>query len=134
MSDITMEKKLELVQQIRSQYHKNQYDMSNREQILYGRTSNREEYMQAAEPGGYGGYNLAGSFTATGRQASAESNASAGTLSFRLRLLLALVLLAGVIVLDKNGTKIAGIAMEEVFQAISADYYEEIEATVNGLR
>ncbi len=41
MNDITMEKKLQLVQQIRSQYHQNQYDLSNREQILYGKI--REE-------------------------------------------------------------------------------------------
>ena len=33
-----MEQKLQLVQQIRSRYHENQYDLSNREKILYGRT------------------------------------------------------------------------------------------------
>ena len=47
MSDFSVEQKLELVQQVRSQYYRNQSDLMNREQILYGRTLTRkpqEEY------------------------------------------------------------------------------------------
>ena len=39
MSGVTAEQKLQLVQQIRQQYRRNRYDMSSREQILYGSTS-----------------------------------------------------------------------------------------------
>lgn len=111
MSDITMEKKLELVQQVRSQYHKNQYDMSNREQILYGRCTARDVYEQDSP--------------------IAEDTGEYRAFSLKLRLVLALVLLGAVIFLDRNNTKIAGIAMDEVFQAISADYYKEVEAFVD---
>ena len=38
MSDATMEQKLRLVQQVRSRYQEDQYDLSQRERILYGRT------------------------------------------------------------------------------------------------
>ena len=39
MSNVTTEQKLQLVQQVRSRYHEDQYDMSNRERLLYGRSS-----------------------------------------------------------------------------------------------
>lgn len=111
MSDISMEKKLELVQQIRSQYHKNQYDMQNREQILYGRSFSRE-----------------GNDTVSGEALSEQGNTS-----FKLRFAAALALLAGVILLDMSGRNIAGISMDKVFQAISTDYYKEVEEFVETL-
>ena len=41
MNDITVDKKLQLINQVRSQYNKDQYDLQHREQLLYGRTSER---------------------------------------------------------------------------------------------
>ena len=38
MSDVTMDQKLQLVQQVRARYHEDQFDLSNRERILYGRS------------------------------------------------------------------------------------------------
>lgn len=39
MSDISVDQKLRLIEQVRSQYHRDQYDLLHREQILYGRMS-----------------------------------------------------------------------------------------------
>lgn len=107
MSNISMEKRLELVKQVRSQYQRNQYDMSNREQILYGRTA------MAEEGGGF-------------QEGVDNRQETRPRSSFRLRLFLAVLLAAGVIFLKENEIEIAGIAMEEVFQAISADYYNNV--------
>ena len=46
MSDITIEKKLELMRQIRSQNERNQFDMSRREQIVYEECDEEEEEFQ----------------------------------------------------------------------------------------
>jgi len=107
MSDTTMEKKLRLVQQVRSRYNEDQYDMSNRERILYGR-SFRRELPEEGNPG----------------EASGQNEVS----SFRLRLILAVLLAVAVIFMDKNNINIAGITSDGIFQAISADVEDDIEA------
>lgn len=117
--DVTTEQKLRLVRQVRSRYQEDQYDMSNRERILYGRASMppenryvstyRELYDEPAEP-----VDGAVSF-------------------FRVRLLVAVVLLAAVIFMDKSGIKVAGITTEEIFQAISADVNVQIEEWVEAV-
>lgn len=108
MSDITMEKRLQLVKQIRSRYNKDQYDLSNRERILYGQTSIRTPDTLSVPDDG---------------EAAPEESFS----SFRIRLVVAILLLAAVIAMDVNGVKVAGVAAEEIFQAISADYEELID-------
>lgn len=118
MSDVTMDQKLRLVQQVRSRYQENQYDMSNRERILYGKTSlpngeydysYRDMYGEPTEPaGGYISF-------------------------FKLRVWAAIFFLAVVILMDKSGMKVAGITTEEIFRAISADYEEKIEEWVEAL-
>ncbi len=101
MSDVTMERRLRLVKQIRSRYNEDQYDLSNRERILYGQSSRpREDFAEAGD--------------------DAAWNTPVST--FRIRLITAILLLAAVIAIDMNGTKIAGITSEDIFRAISADY------------
>lgn len=92
MSEISTEQKLQLIQQVRSQYQENKCSLSSREQILYG---NREEKQLHS--------------------------------TFGLRFLAALFLCAAVIFMEQNQTEIAGITAEQVYQAISADFEEEIE-------
>ncbi len=112
MSDITTEKKLELIEQVRSQYNKNRYDMSNREKILYGRAS----------------------FPEASREDSLAAGNPPSTVSFfKLRLLLALVMFVGVIACHQSGIKIAGITMEQFFQVISADYYADVTEFVESM-
>ena len=108
MGDTTMEKKLRLVKQIRTRYNTAQYDLSNRERILYGRVSRPAEALPGRE------------------EEDVPGQAPAST--FSLRLLAAVLLLAAVIAMDRNGIQAAGITAEGIFQAISADYVGQIEA------
>ena len=48
----------------------------------------------------------------------------------RLRFLVAALLLAAVIIMDKNGLDVAGITTEKIYEMISADYEEKIEEWV----
>ena len=53
---------------------------------------------------------------------------------FKLRLWLALFLVTAVILLDLNGTEVAGITAQKIFEVISADYEEALEAWVENLQ
>lgn len=113
MYDATVEQKLQLLRQVRSRYQENQYDMSNRERILYGRTGftpEREYPYEDEMPLGEAPFSF-----------------------FRLRFLIAALLLAAVIIMDKNGTNLAGITSEKIFEMISADYGEQVEEWVETL-
>ena len=103
------EKKLQLVQQVRSRYHEDQYDMSNRERVLYGKTSvfDRPDYDDDTLP---------------------DSDNSLS--SFKLRFFIALVLFGIVVFMDRSHTAIGGINSEKLYGMISADYEEKIEEWV----
>lgn len=107
MRDVTTEQKLRLIQQVRSRYHENQYDLSNRERILYGKSFSRE-ITDSLQPDG-------------------PDDGSRPLSSFKIRLLIAILLGAAVISMDRNDIKIAGITSEQIYQAISADFEENIE-------
>ena len=117
MSDITMEKKLQLIQQVRSRYHENQYDLSNRERILYGRTGFSQERRERGEL-----------YSDAYEDAYGEPLMPSGApfSFFRLRFLAALLLLALVILMDKSNISVAGITTEKIFEMISADYEDKI--------
>ncbi len=110
MDDTTIEKKLQLVQQIRSQYNRNQYDMSNRERILYGRgdvkqlitDANNNEEILVSE-------------------------------SFKIRSVLAALLFIMVVVFDMFEITPAGIEMKQVFNIIAADYQENMTAFMDAM-
>lgn len=113
MSDITTEQKLQLVQQIRSRYKENRYDIHRREHILYGKTfpvyGESEDY-----PEGLGGR-------------------TPGASSLKGRLIVAVMLFIGLVVLQENQMKIAGITSEKIYEMISADYETEIDAWIASL-
>lgn len=123
MSDITMEQKLQLVQQVRSRYHENQSDLSSRERILYGKTG--------AAPG-RAGYPPPYEDT-YGNSFDGSIPEDSPFTFFRLRFLLAMVLLALVILMDKNDIDVAGISSEKIFEMISADYESKIEEWVEAM-
>lgn len=101
-----MEKRLQLVKQIRSRYTENQYDLFNREKILYGKSSRPVDSLERPQ----------------------EEDAQPENVTFfKLRLALAAGLLGFVILMDVNGINVAGITAEKIFQAISADFQEAIE-------
>lgn len=107
------DRKLQLVQQVRSRYHENQYDMSNRERILYGRTSvfSNPDYDENALP-----------------------DSDDGSLSsFKLRFFIALVLFGVIVFMDRSHISIGGITSEKLYGMISADYEEKIEDWVEAM-
>lgn len=109
MRNATVEKKMELMQQIRSRYQKDRYDMFRREKILYGRTSARgeEEFYENQYDEG----NVEPSFS---------------TLS--LRIFLAAAAFALLVLSDRTGSDILGLSAEKCFDAIGADYESSITA------
>lgn len=111
MRNVDTERKLQLIQQIRSRYDEDQYDMGNRERILYGRESMRSREGNGTDPDW---------------DQPPQS-------SFRLRVLLAVLLFAAVVAIDTNGTSLWGITAEKVYQIISADYEDKIEEWVETL-
>ncbi len=110
MRDVSTEQRLRLIQQVRSRYHENQYDLSNRERILYGKSFTQE---------------APGSVQPEGPVTDTKPFSS-----FKLRLFLAILLGVAVISMDRNQIKIAGITSEQIYQAISADFEEHIENMV----
>ncbi len=121
-----VEQKLQLVQQVRSRYQENRYDLSNRERILYGRTS---EDSDAAEQAYLNRKFCYYEKPYVSSDAYGDRGPGEGEFVsfFKLRMWIALFLVTAVIVMDRNGTEIAGITTEKIFQVISADYEEVIE-------
>ena len=102
MSDITMDKKLQLINQVRSQYNRDQYDLQHRDQLLYGRTSERQRPQEAAVP--------------------MEEYAVTGRISpFRIRLMAALGLFFLILILDMSGVSLFGLNTSQVFDYIAKD-------------
>lgn len=134
MNEITTEQKLRLVQQVRSRYHENQYDLSNRERLLYGRTSfNPDSREQSAADHAAGRQDMQGYYAyGDGYGESLPSGENLFSF-FRLRFLLAALLLAAAIVIDKNSLNIAGITSEKICEMISADHEEKIENWVEAM-
>ena len=103
MSDITVDKKLQLINQVRSQYNKDQYDLQHREQLLYGRTSERRRQPETE-------YVPTANYEVTGRISP-----------LRIRLLAALGLFFLLLILDMSGTSLFGLQMSQVFDYIARD-------------
>lgn len=102
MSEITVDKKLQLINQVRSQYNKDQYDLLHREQLLYGRTSERRRPDVESMP--------VDNIAMTGK-----------TGTFRIRLLAALGLFFLILILDMSKTSLFGLQMSQVFDYIAED-------------
>lgn len=104
MDDITVEKKMQLVQQIRSQHNRNQYDLSARERILHGYS------VDFTSPVG-----------------SDEKSTSE---SLKFRSALAVMLLLFSILFDYFKIAPVGIEMNQIFQMIAADYQKNVSEYV----
>uniref|UniRef100_UPI0040576159 hypothetical protein n=1 Tax=Acetatifactor sp. TaxID=1872090 RepID=UPI0040576159 len=128
MEEITTEQKLQLVQQIRDQYNKNRYDMSNREQILYGRTSG----MPA--PISYGNVHHEQAFSAENYVSidTTETNTTASE-SLKFRCAVAAMLFVFAVVFDLLGVMPLGLKMEQLFTYIAADYQDYVTEYVETL-
>lgn len=133
MSDITMEKKLQLISQVRSRYRHDQSDLLHREQLLYGKTSIDRLRREAKNPYGYSPnrqremdeefmeydpYNELG---------EGYPDGVSGAGPFRIRLFAALVAFLLILALDKNGRDLFGFSTEQIFHSIAKDYVTDAE-------
>lgn len=120
-ADYRLEKKLQLVRQVRSRYSEDQYDLSNRERLLYGKTDlpGREAVSPYADAG----------YSDDWRYAEPEESPS----SIKLRFLLAVLLFGAVVFLDQSHTPSGRITAEKIYSAISADYEDQLKDWVEAI-
>lgn len=100
MSDVTAEKRLELIRNIREENHKNRMSMKNREHILYGR-----EYETAAVP-----------------EAGERPAAPAAASTLVIRTIIAAVLLSLFIILDYLKADWIPVDMERLGDSLQENY------------
>lgn len=125
MSQINADKKLELLRQVRMEQHHNRNVLSNREQLLYGKT------WPSSQPKGelYG----------------LEAGAHAGTMpvkddifngnmlkSFKLRLLISVILFVIYIIIDRNDLSIIGINSERIL-SLTRESFDELSGFFSDL-
>ena len=112
MSEISVEKKLELMRQIRSKNERDRFDMSRREQIIYGKSMD---------------YSAARSTIYIPEEMNEEEELP----TFPLRALFAVALFLLIIVCDMSGKSFMGIQSAQCFEAIATDYESSISAWVD---
>lgn len=123
-ADYRLEKKLQLVRQVRSRYSEDQYDLSNREMLLYGKTDlpGRDTVSPYADAGYSDGGRYAG---------ESLSEPEEPPSSMKLRFLLAVLLFGAVVFLDQSHTASGRITAEKIYSAISADYEDQLKDWVS---
>ena len=150
MSEIPMKKKMELVHQVRSQYHRNQSDLMSREQILYGnRKIGKNAKSTQSNAGIKGNDSIKGnddrkdnnSIDSNGSVNSVNSINSINSINsknsiegientLKFRLAIAGILLLLVILFDISEKSFVGISTEQLFQTIGMDYGTMMEQWV----
>lgn len=123
MGNVSVDKKMELLQQIRSRNQRDNYDMFRREKTLYGRTSAKNR-----EAAGFGRdlYGKGPDRELYDNPYGEDEEPAFST--FSLRVFLAAAAFALLILSDKTGSKLLGLSAETCFNAIGADYEESIAA------
>lgn len=121
IANTCMEKKLQLIQQVRSRYSEDQYDLSNRERLLYGR--------ETVSPYADTGYADGGRYAWERPPEPDEEPPS----SMKLRFLLAFFLFVAVVFLDHSHAALGGITAEKIYSAISADYEDQLKDWVEAI-
>ena len=142
MSDITMEQRLQLVNQVRSRYHQDQNDLLHREQLLYGKTSidrlRRDAKSTYRRNFNYAGNNGSGEsmeydpYDPDGEFPVSQTEPSFGPNAFRLRFMAAVGMFVLILMLDRNGKDLFGMSTDQIFRSIAKDYVAEAgEALAN---
>ena len=121
--ETTVDQKLELIRQVRSQYRQNQNDLMHRESILYDRPIRpitNLDVPPAADNAYYDPYNI-----------QKKGSQTSGTL--KIRFVTAVLLTSLVILFHQSHISPAGIHMEQVFLALEQDYEDLIMAWSSSL-
>ena len=132
---------MELVHQVRSQYHRNQSDLMSREQILYGnRKIGKNAKSTQSNAGIKGNDSIKGNDDRKDNN-SIDSNGSVNSINsvnsiegientLKFRLAIAGILLLLVILFDISEKSFVGISTEQLFQTIGMDYGTMMEQWV----
>lgn len=96
MAEISREQKLELVRQIKTQYHQNQYDLYNREHLLYATTSDIP-------------------------QQNTKNNTSD---SLKFRSVVTILIFIIIVLFDSFGIGPEGMEIKQLFEFLQTDYME----------
>lgn len=118
MSHVNTDQKLQLVHTIRMQNQYNRMKCREREQLLYGNAGNDKRELYGAE--------TTMSMPVTGENAISTRKNGLFT-GFRIRFLIAVILLSAFIYLDKNEISILGKTTFELFTTLT----ESIELPVD---
>lgn len=115
MSEISAEKKLQVVKQIREEHAANQRLIRGRESILYGFHSPYPEYQNEridsetdCEPFSFG----------------------KGNFSFKIRFAVAIILLVSAILLDKTEVTVFEYTVSDVFAYLETDITKDFQANL----
>lgn len=111
MGYFSVDRKLELLQQIRARHQRDRNDIIRREKILYGKTG---DYYSADE-------NLT--------EESFDDELQFNSLPLRIMMAVGLFLL--IVICDMSGKSFMGIETAQCFSAISEDYESSVTAWVN---
>ncbi|MCM1568238.1 MAG: hypothetical protein NC081_02175 [Roseburia sp.] len=109
-----MDRRTELIQQIRSQGHQNRYDMVSREQLLYGKSYGRDAAFPPASQ-------------------EKESEETQPVSTFKIRLLFALTLLMLMIMMDTTNKSIGNLSIKKISDILAVDYEAQIETQLSDL-
>ncbi len=113
---------MQLIQQVRSRYHRDQKDLLHREQLLYGTTSDR--FRLEGQEEGWEGEDW--------YEEDPSRNGDLGN-SARLRLAAALTGFVLVLLLDRTGRSLFGLTAEKIFDSIARDYVTEAEEAISNI-
>lgn len=128
MGNISTDQKLQLVQMIRAENQDNRLKMRSREKMLYGTELNHEvDELPLYTKGYYNGK--------TGKELHTMDNSkekidSFSFSSFKLRLILAVFLFAGFLMLDAGYGNIPGITTTQLQEEINKDFDTGLESIV----
>lgn len=131
MGNISTDQKLQLVQMIRAESQDDRMKMRSRERMLYG-TENKYKYKMEEPPLYTKGYyeGAGGRKEVYALENSGEEPAGASFSSFKLRLVIAVFLFAGFLILDAGGGNIAGITTKQVREEINKDFDTGLDSIV----
>ncbi len=116
MGQIDTDKKLELVRSIRMNQQNNRVVLNNRQQLIYGNT---RPLVAKGELYGLESAALAGSVPE-----DAAGDTGSTLKSFKIRLLIAVVIFAAFVFLDRTGQSILGVTTDQVSEAIVTESKE----------
>ena len=125
MRDLSTSARLELIRQIRSTYNRNMYDMTNRERLIYGRQTVRNYDNPVRQADFDPEYNEYANNT------NVKNRNAGGVSLFKVRLIAGILLFFLLFAMDSVHFTIAGHTSDDIFEAISYDYVNDIDAILN---